>query len=111
METVLKNLRPIARKQYRCEMCGGVINKGEEYLYSSITYGKSVYNIKVHEKCNALANELRMDDGDGYTSNDFEAAIDGYVRENHYIQGNIDQKWHLPLSELVEKAYNENFNK
>ena len=110
---ILKKTKPIARKQHRCEFCGGIIQVGEKYDKQTIVDGY-IYDFKTHERCEKVAIELDMYDDhcycdDGLTQEEFEENINDYVREHHYdeCEDDIDKEWKLPFPELVEKVYQE----
>ena len=85
MET-LSNSKPKARKDHRCDYCGGVVNKGE------------IYTWKAHLSCTKLANDLNMfeESSEGVTDADFQE----YVAEKYHD---------LCVEELVEDSA-MNFN-
>ncbi len=47
-----------ARKEHRCDYCGGIIKKGEAYDWSKNIYDGILYEWKSHEKCSFLCEQL-----------------------------------------------------
>ena len=54
-----------ARKDHRCEYCGGIIHKGEKYMRQTNVFDGDIYTFKCHDLCHTLASFLCEDDGDG----------------------------------------------
>lgn len=50
-ESLLKVKSPVAKKDYVCEVCGGVIHKGERYELKTILKDKKVKDFRRHLKC------------------------------------------------------------
>lgn len=72
-----------ARKEHVCMFCGGNINKGEKYEYSTCKYDDRIYPWKTHLKCKDIAQELEMyDDGEGVDGQKFSDFINEYLSEN-----------------------------
>lgn len=44
MITVLKDSRPVARKEHRCLLCNGTINKGQRYYRQTCVYDAAPYD-------------------------------------------------------------------
>jgi len=112
MESLSKS-KPIAKKEHRCDFCGGIIRVGERYEKQTIVDG-CIYDFKTHESCEKVAIELDMYDDyyccdDGLSGEEFEENINEYVREHHYDEsiGDISEEWNLTFPELVEKVYQE----
>ena len=77
MPTVLAEKKRIARKQHKCDYCGGVIEIGEEYSWAKLHYD-SLYEWKTHLRCDKLANDLDMFDicdDEGLTSDCFSDCV------------------------------------
>lgn len=47
-----------ARKEHRCDYCGGIIKKGEAYEWSKLIYDGTLYEWKAHKKCSFLSLQL-----------------------------------------------------
>lgn len=47
---LLKEDYPVARKKHRCEICNGIINKGEKYV-SQHCKMDDIYIFKMHTHC------------------------------------------------------------
>ena len=60
--TVLRDKTPVARKEHRCNFCGGVISVGEKYNRQTNVYDGRVYDWVSHCECSELAYELDMYD-------------------------------------------------
>ena len=59
---ILKLREPIAKKEHKCMLCGGVINKGEQYKRQTCIYNGSIYDLVCHSHCSFLASKLDMYD-------------------------------------------------
>ena len=66
-----------ARKDHKCNFCGGNIEKGTEYQRQGFVCDNQVYTWKSHLRCDKLCSKLRMyDDCDeGVTNEDFYETI------------------------------------
>ena len=108
---VLRNETPVARKEHRCNFCGGVISVGEKYNRQTNVYDGCVYDWVSHCECSKLACELDMfDDCDeGLDDDGFIDRLNQYVYDNHYDDkiDDIAKDWQLPRYELVKKVLNE----
>lgn len=99
MITTLKDSYMIARKEHICDLCGGKINKGQKYYRQTNLYDGRFYEWVEHEECHQVSDELDMysvcDIDDGLSSNDFGAAIDEYIYQEHYdnITDDIAEEW------------------
>lgn len=60
MVEVLKSSHPVANKEHRCQFCGGVIHKGEQYHRQSCAYDGRAYDFINHMECEKIADELDM---------------------------------------------------
>jgi hypothetical protein len=74
-----------AKKEHKCDFCGGLIREGENYMNSTYVYD-GIYDWKNHLNCDYIANKLDMynqssDWGDeGLTGDMFQEII----REEYY---------------------------
>ena len=102
---ILKLREPIAKKEHKCMLCGGVINKGEQYKRQTCIYNGSIYDLVCHSHCSFLASKLDMYDycdNKGLDNKHFSEMIADYMHDNHY-------------DELINKMFyiwenkNENF--
>ena len=122
MPTTLKESHPIAKKEHICELCGGKINKGQQYYRQTNIYGGCIYEWIEHEECHQIASELDMYDECGYdeglTAETFGDILDEYVYQEHYddITDDIAEDWQnltkyeevcKILEELKEKGEKE----
>lgn len=65
---------PIARKEHICDWCNEIIPVGTAYRKQAIFDNGSAYSWKNHRHCDALADRLKMFDGDvgeGLSGSDF----------------------------------------
>ena len=62
---LLKETYPVARKEHRCGICGGIIEKGEKYVsqHCKMDY---VYTFKMHTHCNIASSMVyqKIESGD-----------------------------------------------
>lgn len=49
--------KPKARKEHKCDLCGGAIKIGEKYIRSSGMYDGYFYDNKHHVECNGFINK------------------------------------------------------
>lgn len=52
---LLKETYPVARKEHRCGICGGIIEKGEKYVSQNCKM-YYVYTFKMHTHCNIASS-------------------------------------------------------
>ena len=62
-----------ARKSYRCDYCGEVIEKGEEYSYQKNIFDGTFYEWRTHLACSRVASAIwdYCDPDDGMSEQDF----------------------------------------
>lgn len=91
MSTTLSYTNQKARKDHKCNFCGGVIPKGQEYQRQGIVHEGSLYTWKAHFRCLDICSELRMHDNcdEGVTEDDFYEIIN---EEFHKLEGEQDLK-------------------
>ena len=77
--------KPIARKDYVCDLCSRKICKGQRYRRQFIRDdGGEVWSFKGHEECCELTSIIDFSDCyDGVDNYAFEEAITNYVQEYH----------------------------
>lgn len=112
MVEILKNIKPIARKEHKCMFCGGAIPIGMRYDKQTCVYDGSVYDWITHEECVKIAHELNMYEGCDDNGLDYESflkSINEYVYENHYDDeiDDITEDWQLPYYDTVKKILEE----
>lgn len=73
--------RPVARKQHICSMCGGIINKGEEYDYQ-VLKEDILYVWKQCDHCLPIVNKMFKEFEWYYDNGITSEAFWDYVREN-----------------------------
>jgi hypothetical protein len=73
----LSDSTPTARKEHKCNFCGGIIGVGEKYERQTNKHDGDIYTWKSHFKCSLIASELRMFDecDEGLTDEDFYESI------------------------------------
>ena len=89
METI-SSTKPKARKEHKCNWCGGIIKVGEIYERQFLKYDE-VYVWKNHIICSEIANKLLMFENydEGLDDSDFCEHI---KEEFHNIQTTDDYK-------------------
>lgn len=76
--------KPIARKEYRCELCNRIIHKGQRYRKQFNKDCGDVWSFKGHEECFELTSIIDFSDYyEGVDNYAFEEAITSYVQEYH----------------------------
>jgi len=86
--TVLKDATVVARKQHRCDLCDGIIGKGERYRYLKFVDEEGVCTNHIHLHCIELSDTLEL------SLMDFEEAVYNYCSEHGIAK--------RPFSELVK---------
>lgn len=59
-----RNSRPAARKEHKCDLCGGVIKIGERYLHSVGVYIGEFFDTKHHIECERIIQKYCNDQED-----------------------------------------------
>ncbi len=77
--------KPIARKDYVCDLCSRIISKGQRYRRQFIRGDSGeVWSFKGHEECCELTSIIDFSDYyEGVDNYAFEEAITSYVQEYH----------------------------
>lgn len=77
--------KPIARKDYVCDLCSRQISKGQRYRRQFIRDdGGEAWSFKGHEECCELTSIIDFSDCyEGVDCDAFEEAITNYVQEYH----------------------------
>lgn len=85
---VLKETKPIARKEHICMFCYGPIHKGQKCLWQTNVVDGIVGDWVCHHECHDVAKALRMyDDCDpdyGLSDEMFQENINDYIYHEHY---------------------------
>ena len=80
MPTFLSGTNPRARREHDCDLCGGLIAKGEKYDAAHMLYDGRAYTFRTHLGCIRLVQSADRAGwewpDDGWTNNDFEELID-----------------------------------
>lgn len=101
----------VARKEHRCNLCGGIIKQGELYRYSKLKLD-SLYEWKEHKKCEFIAGEIweYCEPDEGMTYDDFYEGCCDICREficpgcEKYENGECDESYCLDkVYELLQK--------
>lgn len=75
-----------ARKQYRCNYSGKIINIGDSYERQVNIYDGEIYTFRTCEKALYLIEKLDMygrgTDDDGFTDSDYDEMLDDYISNN-----------------------------
>lgn len=114
MPQEINRTNPIARKQHRCDFCGGTIEKGEMYDRAVYTFDGSVYTWKSHLHCLNIASEIDDYDETGITRDRFATWIDEYVYQNHFDDeiDDISKEWQgKSIPELAKMINDELYKK
>jgi hypothetical protein len=90
---ILSDTTVVARKQHRCDLCDGIIEKGEKYRYIKFVTEEGVCTNHVHSHCIELSNTLDL------SLMDFEEAVYAYCSEHGIAK--------RPFSELVKIVWEE----
>ena len=82
---LINESNPIARKEYRCELCNRIIHKGQRYRRQFIRDdGGEAWSFKGHEECCELTSIIDFSDYyEGVDNYAFEETITNYVQEYH----------------------------
>lgn len=110
MAEVLQEKSPIARKEHRCDYCGGTIHAGERYMNQTLVYDGTVYPWKSHEHCYSLTSYIEYDPDYGISEDDFQSWVNEYVAENHFDKekDDIADGWcDKSVPELAKMIYEE----
>ena len=109
---VLRLIKPIANKEHKCMLCGGIIKKGEQYERQTNINDGYIYDWVCHRHCSILASKLDMYDYDeGLDKDGFCERINDYVYDNHIDKttDDVPKEWQLSLPELTKKIVEEDF--
>lgn len=66
-ETIKK---PVAAKQHKCSLCGGIIKQGEKYLYRAAKYDGEFFTEHLHFDCAEVINEYCSTVDNEYSQDD-----------------------------------------
>ena len=109
MVTVLKDSHPVARKEHRCLLCNGTINKGQRYYRQTCVYDAAPYDCIDHDECYEVAMKLDMDtdcDDEGLTDEIFREVIDEFIWDN-FSEEESDRLYNLSYYEKVKTVLNK----
>lgn len=97
--TILKEIKPIARKEHRCMFCYGIIRKGQQYFRQTNIVDGIVGDWVCHQECQDVARELGMydncDPDYGLSDEEFGECINQYIYDEHYDKNadDIESDW------------------
>lgn len=76
MPEILARRNRAAAKCHTCDYCGEVIQEGEVYDWTKLTYDGRIYEWKAHKKCASIATDLwdYADPDEGMTEDIFQEA-------------------------------------
>ena len=82
---LINESKPIARKDYVCDLCSRIISKGQTIPQAVIRDdGGEAWSFKGHEECFELTSIIDfIDYYEGVDCDAFEEAITNYVQEYH----------------------------
>lgn len=104
MKTLSNGKETKARKEHKCNFCGGRIPIRDKYINSTHVYDGEIYDWKTHTYCDKLASDLNMyDDCDeGVTQDDFVQ----YVSDKHWdvLLMMMDKEDRSKYSEVLSQA-------
>ncbi|MGN1217925.1 MAG: hypothetical protein ACI4TD_08110 [Phocaeicola sp.] len=108
----INRTKPIARKQHKCNFCGGVIEKGEMYDNTTFVFDSSAYTWKSHLHCLNIASYIDDYSDEGITEDDFATWINEYVYENHFDEeiDDINKEWQDKSIPELAKMINDELN-
>lgn len=109
MITVLKDSHPVARKEHRCMLCEGKIEKRQRYYRQTCVYDAAPYDWTEHDECHEVARELYMYkdcDDEGLTDEIFREDIDEFIWNNFSEEEN-DRLYNLSYYEKVKIVLNK----
>lgn len=112
--TILKETKPIARKEHKCMFCYGIIHKGQKYLRQTNVVDGTVGDWVCHQECQDVARALGMYDDCapdyGLSDEMFNESINQYIYDEHYDSetDDVQADWqNLTRYEEVCKILNE----
>lgn len=90
------NLHYISRKackQHKCGLCGGFIEKGEEYVDIAYIFDEEVQSQKTHKHCQDVFNNICADYSD-------DGECDPYAILCEYASDNLSKEEHAKFENL-----------
>jgi len=105
METI-GNSKHKARKEHRCDLCHGKIEKGQIYERQFNKFDGDVYTWKNHEDCSKIASKLNMYQhcDEGLDSDTFREIIDDqyYKLLSHSDAGGFLKRLKIVIENLLK---------
>ena len=101
---------PKARKQYKCEICGGTIEKGQKHYYFSGKYDGEMYAIRDCLYCHAMVDDYCSEYGYGEYDEDEvrEYLIEKYCYDCQHGMDKEDDCRHTVFDcPLIREHYKE----
>ncbi|MCK4815591.1 hypothetical protein KA005_07470 [bacterium] len=96
---ILRDKQLQARKNHTCDLCNGIIKKGELYNCQTNVYDGQIYNFKSHIHCSELAHEYDMYQDtfeDGLSQLDFAEYISELTHEGKTTAEKALNLWRRP---------------
>lgn len=89
-----------AAKQHICPECGKTIEKGEEYLFSTLFIDGGIYNSKMCKVCESLVDQFFQD---GYYCGRIKEDLESYLDDswNEDLPSKCISKLHPKAKEIV----------
>lgn len=79
-----------ARKKYKCEFSGKIIQKGELHKCEVNVYAGKIYTFRICKEADYLAHELDLygkgTNNDGFNDEDYEELLSDYISENDLFE-------------------------
>lgn len=117
MPTILKESKPTARKEHRCDYCNGIIKIGTRYHRDTLIYDDKPYDWCCHSECSEITHDLKMWDWvryEGLSQQEFIDCVNEYIYDTHYDKeiDDIAEDWQdLTTHEAVLKILKEDFKR
>jgi len=102
MAELIEQTTPRARKEYRCNLCGCTIHKGEKHICQRCKDEGRIYSFRTHIACMDITNKLDMDMSE-LDEDSFSDGFDDYFRERYADEdGELPEHlWNMNRDEQV----------
>ena len=112
MAELIEQTTPRARKEYRCNLCGCTIHKGEKYICQRCKDEGRIYSFRTHIACMNITDDLGMDElnEDAFSDIFDDAFCERYADEDgelleHMGRMNRDEQVRVLLNDLKLDRY------